>query len=449
MLRYITKVLCHIFIVFVILIALIATLPGLPPHTTFSEVNVLPPLPRTGVLAPNNILDGAKRLFEGRIVGPESVAWRRTDELFVGLHDGTIQRIYGNNFDQISKVTLMGEKCDKLNEKTCGNPLGLRFAPNGRLLVADPYLGIYSVDPDTGEKECLVSPDDVIDGKPFRFPDDVDIDNEGNIYWSDASTIADFTEAPLLLLSDPTGRLVKYNPQTKTNTVLMDKIHFANGVQLSPNQDFVLLSETARSRVQRYWLKGSKIGQSDIFVDQLPGSPDNIRPRPNGGYYISLCLTKHHDKPDDIDELMKRNPIFRKIICRILKCIQLFFRTLNKIMPYSLWEKISNKMFDPNTFVDVLKEKVAIVVEVDENGSILGSLQGLTGNLQMISETAHVGDNIFFGSPYMNYLGHVYVGRGEEIKNLDENKDFIENVNDNDNDNDNSYEEVVEKKDEL
>ncbi|CAL4065313.1 unnamed protein product, partial [Meganyctiphanes norvegica] len=430
-----------IFILFVLL----ATLPGIPPWTTFTEFSVLPPLPLSGFLAPNNILDQADRLFEGKIVGPESIAWRKTDELFVGLDDGTIQRIYGDNFNYISKVTQMGEKCDPSYQKTCGRPLGLRFAPNGKLLVADAYLGIYYVDTDTGEKECIVSPDDVIDGKPFQYPDDVEVDEEGNIYWSDLSTITDYAATVLEVLSDPTGRLVKYNPQTKTNTVLMDKIHCANGIQLSPNHDFILLSETARSRVHRYWLKGPKMGQRDIFTDQLPGIPDNIRPRPNGGYYISLCGTKHADKPGGIEAILSYNPIFRKIICRLLACIQLFCSTMNKLMPmnslmpYALWEKISHNIFAMLN-AKILKDNVTIVVVVDETGNIIGSLQGSTGNLLAISETAHVGDNIFFGTPFMNYLGHLYVGGGKEIKRVQENRKNSESIKEN---------KFVKNKDEL
>ena len=49
----------------------------------------------------------------------------------------------------------------------------------------------------------------------------------------------------------PTGRLVKFDPKTKKNTVLIDKIHFANGVQLSQNEDFVLVCETMKARVLR------------------------------------------------------------------------------------------------------------------------------------------------------------------------------------------------------
>ena len=38
----------------------------------------------------------------------------------------------------------------------------------------------------------------------------------------------------------------------------------------------------------RYYLKGSKAGTHDVFVDGLPGMPDNLRPNGKGGFYITL-----------------------------------------------------------------------------------------------------------------------------------------------------------------
>lgn len=46
-------------------------------------------------------------------------------------------------------------------------------------------------------------------------------------------------------------RLIKYDPVTKTNTVLIDRIHFANGVALAADESYVLVAETFRYRVLR------------------------------------------------------------------------------------------------------------------------------------------------------------------------------------------------------
>lgn len=36
-------------------------------------------------------------------------------------------------------------------EPSCGRPLGIRVGPNGTLFVADAYLGVFEVNPTTGE----------------------------------------------------------------------------------------------------------------------------------------------------------------------------------------------------------------------------------------------------------------------------------------------------------
>jgi sugar lactone lactonase YvrE len=50
-------------------------------------------------------------------------------------------------------------------------------------------------------------------------------------------------------------RLHKYDVEKKTHTVLMDKVHFANGVALSTKEDFLIIAETVRGRVFRFELR--------------------------------------------------------------------------------------------------------------------------------------------------------------------------------------------------
>lgn len=47
-------------------------------------------------------------------------------------------------------------------------------------------------------------------------------------------------------------RLLKYDPVRNTTEVLLRNLYFANGVQLSPNEDFILICETAKMRVTKY-----------------------------------------------------------------------------------------------------------------------------------------------------------------------------------------------------
>ena len=64
-----------------------------------------------GPLAPNDLLNDAGRILDGKITGPESVASRDRHELFTSLHNGKILRIWGKKFDHFKTVATIGPGC--------------------------------------------------------------------------------------------------------------------------------------------------------------------------------------------------------------------------------------------------------------------------------------------------------------------------------------------------
>ena len=58
--------------------------------------------------------------------------------------------------------------------------------------------------------------------------------------------------------------------------MLVDGLHFANGVALDADESSVFVAETGRYRIHRHWLLGDKAGTTEVFVDNLPGFPDNL-----------------------------------------------------------------------------------------------------------------------------------------------------------------------------
>uniref|UniRef100_A0A9J7X0R3 Adipocyte plasma membrane-associated protein n=2 Tax=Cyprinus carpio TaxID=7962 RepID=A0A9J7X0R3_CYPCA len=114
-----------------------------------------PPL-MTGCYEPNLKLRQAERLFEDRLIGPESLA-NIGDVLYTGTADGKIVKIEGRSIHVLA--TLGKPPCGSREyEHTCGRPLGIRVGPNGTLFVADAYLGLFEVNPVTGkERESTYS----------------------------------------------------------------------------------------------------------------------------------------------------------------------------------------------------------------------------------------------------------------------------------------------------
>lgn len=72
-------------------------------------------------------------------------------------------------------------------EHICGRPLGLRFhKKTGELYIADAYLGLMKVGPEGGLATSLTTE---AEGVPLRFTNDVDVDIEGNVYFTESSEI--------------------------------------------------------------------------------------------------------------------------------------------------------------------------------------------------------------------------------------------------------------------
>ncbi|KAF2355645.1 Strictosidine synthase conserved region [Trinorchestia longiramus] len=391
---------------FLLFFILVAFVPGLPPHEEFPLESLTPSSPREGPYAPNNVLDKAQRIFEDEIVGPESVAHRgRPNEIFASLYGGSIVKMFGPSFKNMKEVTKIGPGCKgPWEEKICGRPLGLRFSQDGKLIVIDAYFGIFEVDVDSGKKELLYDAQNPINGKKPLLLNDLDIDREGNIYWSDSSTVGNLAQGVLEVLAGPTGRLMKRDAKTGHTLVLVDELLFANGVQLSPDQDFVLVADTFRSRVVRYWLKGNKAGTQDVFVDGLPGFPDNIRAIPGGGYYVPLVGMKDPDAVDMLATVL-RLPWLRRLLARVGYGTAQVLTAAADLFQSEAFAKASYMTLNLVTFtVKLGSDEGSMIVAVDPEGHIQYTLQSSSGVVGHVSEVTQTNDELIFGSPFNKFL---------------------------------------------
>jgi sugar lactone lactonase YvrE len=256
---------------------------------------------QTGVYEPNTRLSAVERIGVGAGVGPEDVAIDSQGRIYSGMQDGRILRFQADG----SQYEVFAN--------TEGEPLGLQFDAAGNLVVCDACKGLLSINPD-GSINVLSTEQG---GVPFRLTDDVDIAADGIIYFSDASYKFSGGEYMADLMEHrPNGRLLAYDPSTKTTRLVLDKLYFANGVAVSPDQSFVLVAETGKYRVQRYWLTGPQKGESDIFIDNLPGFPDGISS--NGKDTFWLALIQGPESRKDMDSILPQ-PFIRKIFMRLPK----------------------------------------------------------------------------------------------------------------------------------
>lgn len=323
-----------------------------------------PSRPLEGPLAPNTKLRSAEALAVGKIVGPEDIETDAEGRIVTGLADGRIVRISEDgSIDEIAN--------------TGGRPIGMEYDRDGNLIVVDGARGLLRVAPD-GQIKVLASE---VGGKPFGLADDVDVASDGVIYFSDASD--KFGEKDILfdlLEGRPHGRLIKHNPETGETQTLLEGLYFANGVALSKDEDFVLVCETYAYRIKRYWLKGEKAGQSEIFIDKLPGFPDNITSNRDGKFWLALFTVRN----DTMNWLSPR-PAVKSILAKL---------------PRAVWPAP-----DPYAFV----------IALDENGNILESLQDPGGEKFHEVTSAHERDGqLYLGSLSNDRIGKYSLGAPSE-----------------------------------
>jgi sugar lactone lactonase YvrE len=227
----------------------------------------------TGVLAPNNDLAHAE-LVTATPDGPEDITFDTQGNLYTGDEAGTIYRVTPDGHTEQYATTG-------------GRPNGLRFAPNGHLIVADTRRGLLDINPTTKTVTVLT---DTAAGQRLALTNELAVTTDGTVYFSDSSNTpyATINLTHELLQAQPTGRLLRYDPHTHHTDVVLAGLNLANGVTLAPDQSYVLVNETFRYRITRYWLTGPKTGTHDLFADNLPGFPDNLATAPDGTYWVGL-----------------------------------------------------------------------------------------------------------------------------------------------------------------
>ena len=227
-----------------------------------------------GAFEPNAELANLERISVGDSVGPEDAA------VLNGMIYATSQTGNITRFDPATKQI-------EIVANTGGVPLGIEVS-NGVIYIADAHKGLLSM---TGDG-VLKKLSNEVDGTPIRYADDLDIAENGIIYFSDASTKFGAEDngttmaASLLEIMESrgTGRVLAYDPRTLQTRIIAKGLVFPNGIAMHPDGS-VLVNETGRYRVLKI---DPETGRMTDWIANLPGFPDNINPGPKGTYFLGL-----------------------------------------------------------------------------------------------------------------------------------------------------------------
>ncbi|UWR02134.1 SMP-30/gluconolactonase/LRE family protein [Ruegeria conchae] len=303
----------------------------------------------TGDFAENNYLDTAQLIsLPAGEIGPEDIAVMPDDAVYTTSQSGTLYRIDG---DQPAEVDQLG-----------GRPLGLRAGPDGALYIADSFRGLMRW-AGPGTLETLVSE---IDGAPIIYANNLDVAQDGTVYFSNSSDRFDPetmggtkpTSVMTIWEQSPTGYVARYSPDG-TAEKIAEGFVYANGIALSPDEDFLLIAETGRARVHKLWLAGPKAGAQEVLLDNLPGYPDNIKAQGDGTYWMAFA------SPRVPAEKLMPYPFLRKVIWRLGP----------KVRPAPIHR--------------------GMLVQFDGDGTILRTLQDPQGRLGITTAGQAAGDQFY------------------------------------------------------
>lgn len=308
----------------------------------------------SGAFETNNRLARAQEIIPAPYSGLEHVIMH-AGILYAASEQGAILRVK--------------EKPEVVVE-TEGRPLGFAFDAKGQLWIADANRGLLLY---TGGRLRVMV--DQVDGLPVLYADAVQAAKNGRIYFTDASRFSARKHGTLtasvldVLEQSCTGRLIEYDPTTGRAATMLSGICFANGLALDLREESVFLAETGRARILRVFISGKARGASLVFLDNLPGFPDNIV-RGRGRFWTGLVKPRSR-----LAEALADWPSVRKIVVRL---------------PQILWP---------------VPSPYGHLIAFDENGTIVADLQDPSGRIGEVTGAFETADSLFISRLHGQSIG--------------------------------------------
>lgn len=255
----------------------------------------------TGAHAANDRLQFLKLIDIAPHTGPEDV-----------LVDETGGLIFGTDSGDLVRRTAAGDLL--VLARLGGRPLGLTFDAEGAIIAATAGVGLLRVTLD-GRMEVLTRR---AAGKAILYANDVVATSDGTVYFTDSSTRFDprkyggtYPASQLEVLEHrASGRLLAYIPSTQETRVVLDELAFPNGLALGADETYLYIAETAKYRILRYERDSQK--PADVFLDNLPGFPDNISRGLNNRIWVGMIAPR----VALLDQLSNK-PLIRKMVQRL------------------------------------------------------------------------------------------------------------------------------------
>jgi sugar lactone lactonase YvrE len=322
----------------------------------------------TGPHEANDRLSRLNLIPLGTEAGPEHIVLARDGKLYAAVASGRVLRMNPDGTAQ------------EVFAETGGRVLGFDFDRAGNLIAADAIKGLLAISP--GGRITLLA--DQVAGDPIRYSDAVVVASTGKVYFTDASGRfspaqwgGTFEAAVLDILEQAaTGRVLEYDPASRTTRVVAKGMSFANGLALSLDERTLFVAETGRSRVWKIDTAGSNIdvGQSSpqarVLLDNLPGYPDNLMRGQDGRIWLGFT----GPRSPKVDAMADK-PFLREMTLRL---------------PRTFWP---------------LPKKYGHVFAFTEDGRVVADLQDPSGSYPETTGVTETADRLYVQNLHLHSIG--------------------------------------------
>jgi len=157
-----------------------------------------------------------------------------------------------------------------------GEPNGLAWHPDGRILIADYKNGILALDPASGAVSPVIARRN---SERFKGPNDLIVASNGDIYFTDQGQTG---------LHDPTGRVYRLRPDGRLDCLISNGPS-PNGLVLSPDEKVLFVAMTRDNAIWRLPLLAdgstSKVGRFAQFYGV--SGPDGLTMDRSGNLFVA------------------------------------------------------------------------------------------------------------------------------------------------------------------
>lgn len=314
----------------------------------------------------------------------------------------------------------------------CGRPLGLAFdtLKPENLIVMDSSTGIFELNVNTKKLKIVILVNDEV-GKEVRASicvlkkkmhfnsnlfssllaqnprrskliNSVAVAKNGDIYYTESTSDVEIDKVFLSMFLNPSGRLMHFERKTKKVTVLVDRLFFGNGIVISPNEEFLVVSDLGRNKLIEYWIATKRIDTVGVFANNLPGCPDNIV-ADDKGIWVALPIASDPDNLAFFQRLTEY-PTIRKFIARTLYLLEAFLKNCYKYTSLDYFKTLIFKINSYETYSFMLPKR-ASVLRFDWKGKLIASYHTYDGN--SYTHAMELNGKLYLGSFSYDFIARV------------------------------------------